>query len=63
MTEILMGVVTREPAALTDIAPETPFPVAFAVDRCLRKDPGERYRTAGELHAALEVLEAAYGAA
>jgi serine/threonine protein kinase len=63
ITEILMSVVTREPTPLADISPETPFPVAFAVDRCLRKDPTERYRSAGELNAALEVLEAAYGAA
>jgi len=63
ITEILMAVVMREPAPLAGCAPDTPFPVAFAVDRCLRKDPAERYRNAGELHAALEVLEAAYAEA
>jgi serine/threonine protein kinase len=63
ITEILMNVVTRVPEPIAQVAPETPFPVAFAIDRCLRKDPADRYRTAGELHAALEVLEAAYGAA
>jgi serine/threonine protein kinase len=60
ITEVMMSVVTREPAPLAELAPDVPAPVALVVSRCLRKDAVERYRTAGELHAAVEVLDAAY---
>jgi hypothetical protein len=30
------------------------------VERCLRSAAGERYQTAGELHAALEVAQSVY---
>jgi len=62
MTEVMLSVVSREPTPLTQFAPDTPPPVAFVVSRCLRKEPADRYRTAGELFAAVEVLNAAYGA-
>jgi len=62
LADIMMNVLNREVVPFSEAAPATPAPVALAVVRCLRKDPAERYRTAGELHAALEVLEAAYGA-
>jgi eukaryotic-like serine/threonine-protein kinase len=61
ITEVMMSVVGREPAPLGDFAPDIPTPVAFVVGRCLRKNPAERYRNAGELHAALEALVAVYG--
>ena len=61
LTEIMMAVITAEPWPLAELAPETPVPVAMVVARCLRKDPAERYRTAGELEAALDVLRATYG--
>ncbi|MFI5006892.1 MAG: serine/threonine-protein kinase [Solirubrobacterales bacterium] len=56
LTDLMMAVISREPVPLTECAPGTPAPVAFVVGRCLRKKPAERYGTAGELHAALEVL-------
>ena len=61
LTEIMMAVITKDPLTLAEVAPETPVPVAMVVARCLRKNPKERYRTAGELEAALDVLRAAYG--
>jgi eukaryotic-like serine/threonine-protein kinase len=61
ITEVMMSVVGREPPRLAEFAPDTPPPVAVVVTRCLRKNPAERYRNAGELHAALEVLDAVYG--
>jgi eukaryotic-like serine/threonine-protein kinase len=61
LTDVMMAVITKEPAPLAEFAPETPPPVALVVARCLRKDPADRYRTAGELEAALQVLLAAYG--
>jgi serine/threonine-protein kinase len=60
LTDIMMAVISREPPRLAEWAPETPIPVALVVSRCLRKDPAQRYRSAGELEAALEVLLAAY---
>ena len=60
ITEIMMGVVTREPSPLVEYAPETPLAVALVVGRAMRKDPTQRYRNAGELHAALEVLGTVY---
>jgi serine/threonine protein kinase len=62
ITEVMMSVVGREPAPLAEFAPDTPAPVAFVVGRCMRKNPAERYRSAGELHAALEALVSVYGA-
>jgi serine/threonine-protein kinase len=62
LTDVMMSVIGAEPPPLSVTAPDTPAPMALVVARCLRKDPGQRYRSAGELHAALEVIEAAYGA-
>jgi serine/threonine-protein kinase len=56
LTDVMTAVIGREPVPLAECAPGTPPPVAFVVGRCLRKNPAERYGTAGELHAALEVL-------
>jgi serine/threonine protein kinase len=61
MTQIMMQVVQGEPAPLALAAPEAPHALAMVVERCLRKEPAARYQTAGELHAALEALEAVYG--
>ena len=60
LTDVMMSVMGAEPPPLSVSAPDAPAPVALVVARCLRKDPRVRYRSAGELHAALEVLEAAY---
>ena len=60
LTDVMMSVIGAEPPPLSVSAPDAPAPVALVVARCLRKDPRRRYRSAGELHAALEVLEAAY---
>ncbi len=57
----VISVINREPPSLAEWAPDTPISVALVVAHCLRKDPATRYRTAGELEAALEVLLATYG--
>ncbi len=54
---IMMSVLTSEPLPLAGV----PAPVAAVVGRCLKKDLGQRYQSAGELHAALEVLRQIYG--
>jgi serine/threonine protein kinase len=55
ITQIMMAVLGQEPPPLPSVAPDVPPPVSAIVERCLRKEPAERYRSAGELHAALEV--------
>jgi serine/threonine-protein kinase len=61
ITAIMMAVLGSEPAPLAQVAPDVPPPVARIVERCLRKDPAARYRTAGELQAALEVARGLFG--
>ena len=58
--DIMMTVLQKEPVPLATTAPQTPPGVAFVIERCLRKDPTQRYQNANELHAALEVAYAAY---
>jgi eukaryotic-like serine/threonine-protein kinase len=58
--DIMMTVLQKEPTPLSESAPQTPPGVAFVIERCLRKDATQRYQSAAELHAALEVTYAAY---
>jgi eukaryotic-like serine/threonine-protein kinase len=51
---ILVAHVTRPAPRLTDLAPNVPAAVADLIDRCLQKDPADRYQTADALAAALE---------
>lgn len=61
LSQIMMGVLSGEPEPLELCAPDVPAAVARIVERCLEKAPEGRYQTAGELHAALEVAQLAYG--
>jgi serine/threonine-protein kinase len=63
ITQIMMAVLTSEPEPMERVAPAVPAPVARIVGRCLGKALEDRYRNAGELHAALEVVQPIYGAA
>jgi serine/threonine-protein kinase len=60
LSQIISAIMTAEPEPLAVCAPMVPPPVAWIVERCLKKEPGHRYQTAGELHAALEVAYQAY---
>ncbi|MFI5239408.1 MAG: protein kinase, partial [Gemmatimonadales bacterium] len=51
---VLVAHVTSPPPPLLSVAPNTPRALAAVVDRCLRKDPGQRYQTGEELAGALE---------
>jgi serine/threonine-protein kinase len=55
ITQIMMNVLANERAPLAQSAPDAPLALRHIVERCMRKAPAERYQTAGELHAALEV--------
>ena len=57
ITQIMMNVLANERAPLAQSAPDAPVALRHIVERCMRKSPAERYQTAGELHAALEVTQ------
>jgi serine/threonine protein kinase len=59
-TQILMNVMTNTRTPLSETALDVPRPLADIVERCLEVSPGDRYQTAGELHAALEVAHHVY---
>lgn len=63
ITPIMMAVLSGEPEPLSAHAPEVPWAVAGIVAKCLRKAAADRYQSAGELHAALEVAQQVYGLA
>jgi serine/threonine-protein kinase len=52
-TETLAMHLTQSPPALASIAPGLPAPLAHAVDRCLARDPMQRFATGEELAGAL----------
>jgi serine/threonine-protein kinase len=60
IADIMMNVLQREPLPLSSCTPPPPPGIAFVVEKCLRKDPAQRYQNAAELHAALEAAYAAY---
>ncbi len=45
----IANILKEEPPQLADVAPEVPGFLARVIRRCLRKDRGERYGSAGEL--------------
>jgi serine/threonine-protein kinase len=45
--------VHTEPPRPQDVEPGLPDPIARVIERCLRKDPGERYQSAREIIAEL----------
>ena len=51
--EILAAVLRDEPRPLKTTHPEIPESVSIVIDKCLRKHPSDRYRTAADLRAAL----------
>lgn len=54
---ILAAQVMSQPPDLRALRPDTPAQLAAAIERCLRKDPGERWPSAEELLAELERIE------
>jgi len=60
LTQIMMAVMGSEPVPLAQATPGVPAPVRRVIERCLRKNAAERYQTGGELHAALDILQAVW---
>jgi serine/threonine-protein kinase len=51
---VLVAHATKPPPPLTTMAPRVPGSIATVIDRCLAKNPGERYQTGEEFARALE---------
>jgi len=47
--EMLTAIIREEPPSLAELAPRTPLPVRWIVDRCLAKEPRERYASTEDL--------------
>ena len=47
--ETLVAIIREEPAPLQELAPKAPAPVRWIVERCLAKDPEERYASTKDL--------------
>jgi serine/threonine-protein kinase len=63
ITQIMMNVLANQHPPLAQSAPDVPRPLQHIVERAMSKEPGERYQSAGELHAALEVAALLHGSA
>jgi len=47
--QTLSAIIAEEPAAVGDAAPKTPLPLRWIVQRCLAKDPNDRYASTRDL--------------
>ena len=56
LPELCLKVVSDPPQSLHELRPELPMEVVRVVERCLEKDPQDRYANAAELSSALEPL-------
>jgi Tol biopolymer transport system component/serine/threonine protein kinase len=54
--ETLAAIVREEPAAIGSVRPDTPVPFRWVVERCLAKDPRERYASTDDLARDLATL-------
>jgi eukaryotic-like serine/threonine-protein kinase len=47
--ETLAAIIRQEPASIGELAPATPAPLRWVIERCLAKDPEERYSSTRDL--------------
>jgi serine/threonine protein kinase len=60
---VLVAHVTKTPPKIRDVEPSIPAPLAELVDRCLAKEPGQRFQSAEEVADALAQLATSAGRA
>jgi serine/threonine protein kinase len=56
MPELCLKVVSDPPTPVTEFRPDVPRPMIEIIERCLQKDPAQRFDNAAELAAALEPM-------
>ncbi len=56
--ETLAAIVREEPEPLAAIEPPVPAPLRWVIERCLAKEPAERYASTADLHQQLRDLRA-----
>jgi predicted ATPase/serine/threonine protein kinase len=54
--EELAAIIRDDPPPLAEIRPEAPLPLQWLLNRCLAKNPAERYESTRDLHRDLETL-------
>jgi serine/threonine protein kinase len=54
--DTISAILNEEPPPISQIAPETPLPLQRVVNRCLEKNPEQRFQSASDLAFALEAL-------
>ena len=54
--ETLAAIINDQPADLATLNPQTPAPVRWIIDRCLAKDPAQRYQATEDLAAEVRSL-------
>ncbi len=47
--EALVAIIREEPEPIAALSPQLPVPVRWVIERCLAKDPGERYASTRDL--------------
>ena len=55
-TETMLAILGKDPEPITALRPEVPEAIEIVVERCLEKQPGERYESAREVASALQAL-------
>jgi serine/threonine protein kinase len=55
--DILTSVLRDDPRPIVEIAPDAPLDLVNIVERCLRKNPEERWQSMADVHLALETLK------
>ncbi len=61
-SETMAAILNEDPAAISQLAPNTPPALARVVKRCLEQDPEQRFQSASDLAFALEALSESSGA-
>jgi serine/threonine protein kinase len=59
--QLIAAHVTERPQSIRAVNPSVPLGLAHAVERCLEKDPEQRYQTVGELMDVLDKLDFGIG--
>lgn len=54
--ETMAAIIREEPKSITAMNPSVPAPLRWPIERCLAKDPGERYASTRDLAAELRIL-------